>query len=147
MGPVCQPGEYVADDGTRTAAGLDPNRVCEPGELETPDGCVPAGVPEDACGVGFVHDGDGGCMPVLPSERCAFGTMAIPGESACRAVGDCGAGSWGDIPVGADTQFVDASFQGTSDGSEAAPWTRINDAHAAADAGAIVAVAAGRYVE
>lgn len=74
--------------------------------------------------------------------------MAVPGEAACHPVGSCGAGTWGDIPTGADTQFVDASFAGgASDGTKNAPWTTINQAIAAAIEGATIAIAKGRYAE
>ena len=73
--------------------------------------------------------------------------MAVPGELACRPVAPCGEATWSEVPVDATTQHVDAEFVGLSDGSAAAPWTTVADAVAAAAPGAIVAVAAGSYVE
>ncbi|WP_437501078.1 right-handed parallel beta-helix repeat-containing protein [Sorangium sp. So ce1099] len=74
--------------------------------------------------------------------------MAIPGEARCREVAPCGEGPWGDIPVEANTQFVDQAYAGAdSDGTAARPWTTIQRAIHEAGDGAIVAVAAGSYVE
>jgi hypothetical protein len=136
----------------------DPARCVEPGVQDdgcpagtrgADDGtCRPAGVPPDLCAQGFLHDGDAGCNPILPPETCAKGLMAIPGESACRPVMPCGAGKWGDIPIDAGTVYVDAGYAGAdSDGSVDRPWTAINDAVAAAPAGALIAVASGTYFE
>jgi len=72
--------------------------------------------------------------------------MALAGETTCRAVAPCGAGTWGDIPVETNTEHVDPSYAGGgSDGSASTPWTTISAAIAAADSGAIVALAAGSY--
>jgi hypothetical protein len=122
---------------------------CEPGTIERDDGsCEPAGVPEGSCGEGFAHDGDAGCEPILPAEPCAQGQMAIPGETQCHPVMDCGEGAWGDIVTDSSTQFVDGSYAGgNSDGSQSAPWTTIDEAYTAASPGAVIAVAAGSYVE
>ena len=114
-----------------------------------PDPPVPpslGGVPDGMCGAGFEHDEDGGCAAILPSEPCPPGLMAVPGEPMCRPVAPCGEGTWGDIPVDATTQHVDAQFVGTSDGSAGAPWATIAAGVAAAAPGAIVAVAEGTYV-
>jgi Right handed beta helix region len=117
---------------------------CPPGTR--PDGvdCIDAGVP--TCGAGFTARDDGGCDPVLPAD-CPDGTFAIPGETTCHEPQECGDGTWGDIPVEASTQHVDASFIGTSDGSPANPWTTITEAVVAADDGAVVAIAEGSYPE
>jgi hypothetical protein len=107
----------------------------------------PAGIPASSCATGFESDGARGCRAILPSDACGPGTMAIPGDAVCRDVAPCADGTWGDVPVEASTQFVDASFGGTSDGSASAPWKTIRQAVVAATPGAIVAVAAGSYVE
>jgi hypothetical protein len=122
---------------------------CQPGTLTLDDGsCQPAGIPPDGCGEGFEHDGDVGCLPILPADPCPDGMMAIPGETTCREVMACGNGPWGELPVDGNTVYVDQSYPGTdSDGSEAKPWHTINDAYAAAAPGALIAVAEGRYVE
>jgi hypothetical protein len=86
--------------------------------------CTPAGVPSDGCAAGFEWS-DQGCRVLLPTLPCPAGTMALPGDSACRAIVDCGAAPWGDIVVGADTQYVDGSFVGSSDGSASQPWTTV----------------------
>jgi hypothetical protein len=126
----------------------EPPATCEGSEIPMPDGrCLRPGVPEDGCGEGFVHDGFG-CAPVLPAEPCAPGTMALPGEEACRPVMPCGEGKWGDLPVDGNTVFVDGSYAGgDGDGSEQKPWPTIGEAVAAAAPGALVAVAAGSYAE
>jgi hypothetical protein len=72
--------------------------------------------------------------------------MAIPGEVACRIVADCGSPPWGDIPIDAATRFVDASYAGgDGDGSEARPFTTLEQAFNAAAPGALIALAAGSY--
>jgi hypothetical protein len=124
-----------------------PPSACPPGERPEADGCVPAGVPADACGVGFSHV-DAGCEPVLPATECPPGQLAQLGETRCHPVAPCGTGTWGDIPIDSDTQHVDASYAGLdSDGSVDKPWTTIDDAFAAALPGALIAVAAGDYVD
>ena len=139
----CAPGSWIGDDGSCLAAGVQ--RVCAPGTLPDLDGvCSDAGVPQAACPDGFVA-ADGACRGVVPEELCADGLMAVPGESACRPIVGCGAGTWGDIPVEADTEYVDGSFGGASDGSSEAPWTSLQDAVDVATPGAIVAVAEGEY--
>lgn len=144
---------------------------CNVGESATSAGCVPPGIPASACGAGFVSVPGGECVPTLPNGACASGTMAVPGDLTCRAIGpveppsctgpalaavgdttchpiaDCGTSTWGAIPVDASTQYVDASFSGASDGSASKPWTTISAALAAAQSGAIVAIAAGSYAE
>ena len=121
---------------------------CPPGEWLRDGACIPAGVPPDGCAAGFIHDGNDGCEPVLPSEPCGPGLMAIPGETACREVAPCAAGVWGDIPVESDTEYVDASYAAMdSDGSALKPWTKLQDAVSAASSGAIVAIAQGSYAE
>jgi len=136
-------------------------------------GCTRPGVPPDGCDPGFTYDGNGGCDPILPATECGEGEMAVPGDTECYAVGaagdpptcpsgqmalpgetachglaDCGSAPWGNIPVAATTQYVDASYTGgASDGSAAQPWTTIGAAVTAATSGAIVAVAAGSYAE
>jgi hypothetical protein len=124
---------------------------CDAGALPLDDGgCLAAGVPEALCGAGFESDGAGACRAILPAAPCPSGAMALPGETSCREVAGCGAGTWGDIPLGADTVFVDASYgggAGTSDGSQQRPFATIGEAFVAANAGATVAIAAGSYAE
>ncbi len=146
VGDVCLP-PGVADDG------------CPAGTLGQQDGtCRPAGILAGACAEGFAHvpfesqldgaDGVAGtCEAILPATPCGDGSFAVPGETSCHPVGDCGAGQWGNIPVDQDTVYVDASFVGASDGSAAAPFTTITDAMAAAPEGGLIAVAAGTYAE
>ena len=60
---------------------------------------------------------------------------------------DCGSGKWGDIPIDGQTQHVDQSFTGVSEGTSAAPWTTISEGVAAVASGGLVAIAAGSYIE
>ncbi len=148
--PPCAPGELTLADGTCQKAGLPPPPPCPPGELLLEDGitCQKAGVPPSACGVGFLPDGKEGCEPILPADPCPEGQMAVPGDTACHEVAPCGSGTWGDIPVEANTQFVNKSYAGKdSDGTQAKPWTTIQQGVNKAAKGAIVAVAAGSYAE
>ncbi len=142
----CQPGQ-LAVDGLCVDAGL-PTDGCPPGHLLDEESvCQPAGVPAALCGEGFETDGDYGCRAILPPAPCESGLMALPGETVCREVAPCANGTWGDIPVESSTQFVDQGYSGgDGDGTQAKPWTTVSEAVAAADPGAIVAIAAGSYV-
>ncbi len=134
-------------EGECIDAGL-PNGGCAPGHLlDDQDECQPAGVPAEWCGEGFESDGDFGCRAILPATPCESSLMALPGETTCREVAPCGDGTWGDIPTEGNTQFVDESYTlGDADGTQAKPWPTVVEAVAAADPGAIVAIAAGSYV-
>ncbi|HZO13354.1 MAG TPA: hypothetical protein VFB62_08840, partial [Polyangiaceae bacterium] len=119
--------------------------ACEAGELLQEDGsCLAAGIEPEDCPEGFMPTGDRACEPLL--LECAPGTMALAGESACRPVAPCPSGKWGDIPVETDTQYVDATFVG-GNGTAQAPWSTVQQAVDSASDGAIVAIAAGDYLE
>ncbi|AGP33853.1 right-handed parallel beta-helix repeat-containing protein [Sorangium cellulosum] len=136
------------DAGGGAVTGAGPTFACPPGAVETDAGCEPAGVPPGRCGSGFAPDGAQGCVPVLPKEAGPPGQMAVPGETAWREVAPCGAGPWGSAPVDETTEFVDAAYAGAdSDGTEARPWTTIQDAVDHAREGALIAIAEGSYVE
>ncbi|XXX76813.1 right-handed parallel beta-helix repeat-containing protein [Sorangium sp. So ce134] len=140
------PAPPTPDGGAGT--GAEPTFPCPPGAVETGAGCEPAGVPPGRCGSGFAPDGAEGCVPVLPEEAGPEGQMAVPGEAAWREVAPCGAGPWGGAPIDETTEFVDAAYTGTdSDGTEARPWTTIQDAVDRAGEGALIAIAEGSYVE
>jgi hypothetical protein len=145
----CALGDLRLADGRCQPPGLPLDMKCPPGETPLGDGsCQAAGVPPDECGDGFAADGDGGCTPILPEEDCPFGLIAVPGETECREVAPCGSGTWGDIPVEADTELVDGSYPGDdSDGTQQKPWKTIQEGVDAAASGAIVAIAAGTYAE
>ncbi|MBK8256533.1 MAG: hypothetical protein IPK82_28170 [Polyangiaceae bacterium] len=145
----CAVNETLLADGRCQPPGLPLDMPCPPGEAPLESGtCQAAGVPPDECGDGFEADGKGGCQPILPSDKCPDGWMAIPGETQCHEVAPCGNGTWGEIPVESDTQFVDGSYQGQdSDGSQNKPWKTIQAGVDAAADGAVVAVAAGVYQE
>jgi len=133
-------GDESGDRGTTAP----PPAECTVADVVLEDqSCLPPGV--DVCAEGFVADGLGGCVAVLPPEPCPFGLMAVPGDEVCREVAPCGAAPWGDIPVEASTQYVDASYAGTSTGSADQPWTSLQEAIEAAAPGAIVALATGVY--
>lgn len=144
-------GADAGGAGGGGAAPIDAGAVlpCPAGELpDGLDGCIPPGVPADGCGTGFEHDGVDGCDPVLPAAPCEAGQLALPGETTCRPVAPCGDPPWGNIPVEANTQYVDGSYGGgDSDGTATKPWTRVQDGIDAAAAGAMVAIAAGTYLE
>lgn len=137
----------ACSDATTTGTSSSPAPCTAGDPAEDVSGCE-AGIPPERCGAGFEPDGAMGCEPVLPAEPCPAGEMAVPGDSACRPVASCADGTFGDIPVEADTQFVDGSYAGGgSDGSQGQPWTTIAEGIAAAEPGAIVAIAAGSYGE
>jgi len=116
---------------------------CDPTEI----GCLPVGVPPEACAEGF-EPVLGGCEPILPEAPCPAGEMAVPGDTECRPVGECGDSRWGQAPIGPDTQFVDGAYTGgMSDGSESHPWTTVQQGVEAAAPGSVVAIAAGSYPE
>jgi hypothetical protein len=122
---------------------------CPAGTVGQADGsCLDAGVPPDLCGEGFAPDGAQGCAPVLPPEPCPPGQLAVPGDTSCHAVMECGAGTWGDIAVETTTVYVDGAYTGgNNDGSAARPFTAIAQAVTAAPEGGQIAIAAGSYVE
>ena len=137
-----------AAEETEASQPPPPPGACAAGELEQESGCVPAGVPADACASGFESDGRAGCRPILPAQPCPFGKIAQLGETACRPVADCGQAPWGNIPTDGTTEHVDQSYAGgDSDGTAAKPWTTIQAAVSAAQPNAIVAIAAGSYTE
>jgi hypothetical protein len=119
--------------------------ACEIGQIAQDDACSSPGVP--ICAEGFSGDEVGGCVAVLPAAICPAGSLAVPGDADCREVAPCEDGSWGGITTDGTTQYVDASFTGTSDGSSSSPWVTIQRAVDAAAAGATVAIAAGSYSE
>jgi Right handed beta helix region len=134
-------------DGTKPAEILDPV-FCAAPEIALADGnCIRPGMSPEDCAEGFVHDGAYACEPIVPASPCPPGLMAIPGDESCREVMSCGSGKWGDLPIDADTQHVEAGFAGAPDGSATAPWPTIGEAIDAAAPGALVAVAAGDYPE
>jgi hypothetical protein len=170
---ACMSGAACSSSPDLSKPAPPPLATCTLDETRKDDGtCQAPGVPPSMCGAGFVADGRDGCDAVLPKDPCPSGFMAVPGDTACRAIGapdapscatglaaipgesachelaDCAAAPWGNIPIDAGTQFVDASYAGAgSDGTSSKPWTTIGAAVSAAASGAIVAVAAGTYRE
>lgn len=132
--------------GGASGGGGGDSPTCVPPESEVDGACIAAGVPADGCAAGFSPDANGGCLPILPPAPCADGEVALPGETTCRPLADCGSGTWGLIPKEVGTEHVDPSYAGNdSDGSDARPWTDLQSAVAAADEGDVVALAAGKY--
>lgn len=137
----------MLEDGRCIEPGVQ-DSGCPAGTLTLADGsCQPAGIPPALCAPGF-EPANGSCEPVLPPDACTGDTVAFIGEATCHELVACGSGTWGNVPIDATTQHVDAAYVGGNNtGSVAAPWTAIGQAVAAAAPGAIVAVAAGSYVE
>ena len=150
-----------APDSTDTTKSAQPVPSCAADEYKTPsagccpigwivDGqgeCVAPGVPADACPAGFVANDAYGCDVILPAQACPAGQIALPGDTACRPLSECGSPPYGDYEFEPSTVYVDGFYKGQSDGSALKPFTSINDAIAAATPGAIVAVAMGLYKE
>lgn len=121
---------------------------CTAGDANTVVAGCEAGIEPEQCADGFVSDGAMGCEAVLPADACPEGQLALPGETTCHPIAPCGDGAFGDIPVEAGNQYVDANYAGgDSDGTEPRPWLTIAEALAAAAPGTIVAIAAGSYSE
>jgi hypothetical protein len=127
--PSSGAGPSGGDPDAGADAGADGGGGCAPGEMPLASGgCQPAGVPPDGCGVGFEANDAGGCDAVMPDRPCGPGLVALPGETSCREIAPCGTGRWADdLPDEPGTQFVDGSFTGTSDGSEAMPWKTVQE--------------------
>lgn len=117
---------------------------CMAGEVFSDGICVSAGAPPDGCPDGMAL-ADGRCEALLV-DACPEGFMAPPGATRCRRPMECGSGKWGDIPVDADTVYVDASYVGgDADGSEAKPHPSVSAAVGSASPGAVIAIAEGDY--
>jgi hypothetical protein len=89
----------------------------------------------------------------MPTEKCPTGLVALPGDTVCRSLEECTGSEddYGGIPIDALTVFVKQGAVGTSDGSRAHPYARIQDAIDAASHSipprTMVAIAPGIYVE
>jgi hypothetical protein len=102
--------------------------------------CVPVGWTAP-CPDGFVRDASGwGCADRTPAAACSGAMRESVSSDACVPIGDCNAPF---PPAGA--LEVDDDF--TAGQLDATHFQTIGAALAAAPAGAVVAVAAGRYVE
>jgi hypothetical protein len=138
-------GPTVSDGGG--GSGGD-SLTCAADTIMTDAGdCVHGGVAPEDCPPGF-EAFEHGCAPSLPDEPCASGTMALAGETSCRAVADCGAAPWGNIPLEPGALYVDIAYQGgNNDGSESAPFNSIQDALDVVTPGGLIAIAEGEYVD
>jgi hypothetical protein len=105
-------------------------------------GCKKVGV--IACAPGFVADGLGGCVATLPDTPCSPGTRALPGDTACTELVECGTDPYGS-PPGDHVIYVDAKVPGGGDGSRDHPFGAFGDAFLAAKDGDTVAFAPGEY--
>ncbi|MGZ3451137.1 MAG: right-handed parallel beta-helix repeat-containing protein [Polyangiales bacterium] len=105
-------------------------------------GCTKVGVID--CAAGFAGDGLGGCQPILPAMPCGPGTRALPGETTCTELVDCGTDPYGS-PPGDHVLYVDEKVPAGGDGSRDKPFGAFGDAFDAAKDGDTVAFAAGRY--
>ncbi|MDP6934783.1 MAG: right-handed parallel beta-helix repeat-containing protein, partial [Myxococcota bacterium] len=75
---------------------------------------------------------------------CAEGEL-LDGEQCVPEA--CGTGAWGNLQTDGDTIYVDASAKDGGDGSKESPFTVIQEGLDAQGDKAMVAVAAGTYVE
>ena len=154
MGPACVPifDECQDDEVPMLGGGCKQVGVKECldgwGLMGPPDWtCKPIGPPR-TCLNGWEKVAGGWCEPILPKTKCPAGTMEVIGKPTCQSIGDCGSGTWGEIITSAKTIFVDQSFTGgSSDGTQAKPYSTIAAALAGATAGDHIAVAAGTYKE
>ncbi|MGZ3456735.1 MAG: DUF1565 domain-containing protein, partial [Polyangiales bacterium] len=139
-GPSCAAGFDLA--GEVCVLHFD---ACDDRSIPRPGGgCEKVGV--ETCAKGFREDGHGGCEAIQPASPCGKGTMAIPGETACREVMDCGTDPYGGAPDSALHVDKSASPDG-ADGTLAHPYASIAVAVASSSPGAIIAIAAGTYPE
>jgi hypothetical protein len=162
--PASTPGdaEVALDSGRAPDAAL-PSRTCPARFQESPGGACEPVLPAGACAAGtmpvlgqpacqvvgwsgcpqgFQPDPSRwGCAPVLPPTSCAGATRAALGASACQPIGDCGA----PFPPPEATLFVDDSYPPQA--LDARHFATLAAALAAAPAGAVIAVEAGRYEE
>ncbi|MFO0658986.1 MAG: DUF1565 domain-containing protein [Polyangiaceae bacterium] len=113
------------------------------------------GVTPADCADGFASDGGNGCIAILPAQPCEPTTLALPGDSECHPVSDCGEAPYGNLAVSilADpsTLFVDRNYDpvvgGASDGTSVHPFTTIQAAIDASTWGVNIVVADGSYKE
>ncbi|MDP6933876.1 MAG: right-handed parallel beta-helix repeat-containing protein, partial [Myxococcota bacterium] len=75
---------------------------------------------------------------------CAEGEL-LDGDACIPEV--CGTGTWGDLQTDSDTLYVSAAADADGDGSRDRPFPTIQQGLDAQDEPAMVAVAAGTYVE
>lgn len=133
------PEGFTRDAATGACMDDTPAEDCAPGTgaFLGSTTCQPVGW--TTCAAPFERDPSGwGCRPVV-AGACPAGTLAPLGSRACKPVGDCDA----PFPPAGATHFVDASATTT----DATHFTSIFEAAQAANAGAIIAVAPGTYVE
>jgi len=123
---TCQADEVPLAGGGCKRVGV---RECPGGLAGPPDWtCKPIGPPKP-CLKGWIPVKGGWCEPVLPAASCATGEMEVLGQSACRPVGDCGSGTWGNIITTASTIHVDKNHTGTGgQGTKTEPYKTIAEA-------------------
>lgn len=160
---VCPAGQAPSGSGVCNPVGipgcaaifLDADGVCRPsmkkcaGQPGTiprfAEGCVPVGIP--GCAPAFLGE-DGFCRPSM--KKCPEGAFAVP-QLGCVPIDGpegCGDGTWGNIPDGPNTRYVDPSYAGaTSDGTQGMPYKNLSSAVASVPPGTTLALAAGIYDE
>ncbi|MDP6932203.1 MAG: right-handed parallel beta-helix repeat-containing protein [Myxococcota bacterium] len=84
------------------------------------------------------------CSTDTEPVTCAEGEL-LDGDACVPEA--CGTGTWGDLETNGDTLYVDASAEAGGDGSKESPFTVIQEGLDAQEERAMVAVAAGTYVE
>jgi hypothetical protein len=116
-----------------------------PACVSTSEPCAGGACGPTSCADGFELAEEGGCRAILPEGACARGLIAVPGDTACRAIDSCSEGTFGDIPDDPGTLYVDGAAVAPHDGSRARPFRTINEAVGRKPA--TIAIAAGTYVE
>jgi len=145
--PGCGDDAIGSGEPATSGAGGATLPDCAPGEVIDDTGsCLAVGVA--ACPDGFTPE-RGGCTAMVPDAPCPEGEMALPGETACAPVMDCGADKWGHIPQPpGTTRYVDQSYAGMdADGTIDRPYPTIDEALDGAPAGTTIAVTDGVYAE
>ncbi|MBM4360519.1 MAG: hypothetical protein FJ096_20630 [Deltaproteobacteria bacterium] len=158
--PACPVGHVSSPTGACMAVGIqgcadvfvDDDRLCRPsiercaaGTIPiVGEGCAPVGIP--TCAAAFLED-DGLYHPAM--TKCPEGSLALPLEGCVPIDGPdgCGEGTWGTIPDGPDTLWVDPAAAAGGDGTKGSPVTTIAVAVAKAVKGGRVVLAAGDYDE
>jgi len=142
---TCKDGEVPLIGGGCLAVGVV---ECTEGlKLPGAASCTRVGQPK-TCPSGWSKVKGGWCEPAYATTKCAAGYKPVLGKSTCQQIRDCGSGTWGNIQATAKTLYVDPNAGGPiATGSQATPYTSINQALAKSWDGYHIALAAGTYNE
>ena len=141
---ACKDGEVSLSGGGCKAIGLV---ECSVGvKLPGAATCTRVGQPA-TCPTGWSKVTGGWCEPVYDSTKCAAGYKPVLGKTSCQEIRACGSSTWGNIKTSSNTIFVDASNNGTGEGTQAKPYQTITVAMKYTKAGGHIALAAGTYNE